>query len=327
MSIVVSEFAEKSSNANISSNRINGIRHAFVCLFLLGTLPIITNGRPDQLDAINFAFYLSLWQLISSLPLFTTELKSGNPGILARHVSSSVKQKTLVIIILTGIIFSITTFLYVLAFQNAGTINAAIALQAYPLFSLLLEAAILRSMKSKKEIAFTVILVSMIFYLGTLGTMRLENFSLWFGIALFVPLLWSIAHITIRQTISNSPITPNQITLTRVLISSFILGIISIVVNGFDSIIQGLLNPRFQVFALLMGLFYYLELVNWFYAIKDIEVSTASSITTPNPVITMILAIILLGESVESYQLLAMVGVFVSLYGLLYFGRKQSDAV
>jgi drug/metabolite transporter (DMT)-like permease len=72
-----------------------------------------------------------------------------------------------------------------------------------------------------------------------------------------------------------------------------------------------------------MGFIYYLELVNWFYAVKHVDVSVASSITTPTPVVTMILAIIFLHELIAMYQLIAMTVVIISLFGLLYFGKRK----
>ncbi|MFX0205536.1 MAG: EamA family transporter [Candidatus Hodarchaeota archaeon] len=117
--------------------------------------------------------------------------------------------------------------------------------------------------------------------------------------------MWSIAHVTIKNTLDKSPIT-NQVTFLRVLISSMILFAIAVSVNGVTGVINGLMHVEFQILAFLMGFIYYLELVNWFYAVKHVEVSVASSITTPTPVITTILDIIFLNESIELYQLLAM---------------------
>ncbi|MHA2111193.1 MAG: EamA family transporter, partial [Candidatus Hodarchaeales archaeon] len=154
-------------------------------------------------------------------------------------------------------------------------------------------------------------------------TLVIEGFSPWFGLALVVPILWSIAHVTIKNTLDKSPITPNQVTFLRVLVSSIILFTIAASVNGLNSVINGLFIVEFQIFGFMMGLVYYLELVNWFYAVKHVDVSVASSITTPTPVITMVLAIIFLNESIEIYQLLAMVIVILSLYGIIFSGRKK----
>lgn len=309
--------------SNFSARRLTGIKFSFVSLLLLGIMPIISNSRPQDLDAINFAFYLSLWELISSLPLLFLEMRSTKQGIFDRKLSREIRNKTLIIITITGIIFSLTTYLYVLSFEKAGTVSAAIALQAYPLFSILLETIFLKRRKTIGEFVFTLILITGIYYLGTEGSWAVNDFSSWFALALAVPLLWAIAHVTIKETISNSPITPLQITFLRVLISSIVLYFISGKINGFDLIHQGLFNKEFQILAFFMGLVYYIELVNWFYALKHIDVSVASSITTLTPVITMILAIFILHESVKIYQIIAMIVVFISLYGILYFGKSK----
>jgi drug/metabolite transporter (DMT)-like permease len=186
-----------------------------------------------------------------------------------------------------------------------------------------MESVFLQRKKNSGELAFTFLLIGGIYYLGTNGTWAIEGFSPWFGLALTVPFLWSIAHVTIKNTLDKSPITPNQVTFVRVLISSIILFTVAVSVNGVTNVIDGLIHIDFQIFAFLMGLFYYLELVNWFYAVKHVDVSVASSITTPTPVVTMILVIIFLHEPIKMYQLLSMGVVFISLYGLLYFGKRN----
>lgn len=311
-------------NSNFQPHRQTGIILSLSSLLLLGILPIISNSRPSDLDALDFAFYLSLWQLISAIPLLFFELNSSNKGIFDDKVDKSVRNSTLRIILITGVIFSFTTFLYVLSFEKAGTVSAAIALQAYPLFSILLETLFLGRKKNSGELLFTILLVTGIYYLGTEGTWIIKEFSPWFALALLVPFLWSVAHVTIKHTLDKSPITPSQVTFMRVLISSIVLFAISGFNNGFNVLINGITNPTFQLFAFFMGVVYYLELVIWFYAIKHVDVSVASSITTPTPIITLILAIIILKESVELYQITAMIVIFICLYGILYFGKQKN---
>ncbi|MHA2032692.1 MAG: DMT family transporter [Candidatus Kariarchaeaceae archaeon] len=310
------------SESKFHPSRNTGILLSIFSLLLLGILPIISNSRPNDLSALDFAFYLSLWELICALPLLFVELNGTNRGIFGNKVDKELRKQTLIIILITGMIFSVSTFLYVLSFEKAGTVSAAIALQAYPLFSIMIETLFLGRRKNSKELLFTIILITGIYYLGTEGTWAIKDFSSWFALALVVPILWSIAHVTIKNTLDKSPITPNQVTFFRVLISSVVLFIISGFDQNFDIVIDGLTNSKFQLFAFLMGLVYYLELVNWFYAIKHVDVSVASSITTPTPVITMIFAILILHETIAIYQISAMVIVFVSLYGLLYFGKE-----
>ena len=72
-----------------------------------------------------------------------------------------------------------------------------------------------------------------------------------------------------------------------------------------------------------MGLVYFLELIVWFYAVQHIDVSLASSITTPWPALTMVLAVIFLGNSVEIYQVVALVIVVACIYGLTLAGLRK----
>ncbi|TKJ19470.1 MAG: hypothetical protein CEE43_15030 [Promethearchaeota archaeon Loki_b32] len=224
---------------------------------------------------------------------------------------------------ITGIIFSISTFFYVYAFETAGTVSAAIAMQTYPLFSIVMEFILFKKKKRLPELIFTLLMILGVYYLGTEGTWLISGFSPWFALALIVPFLWGIAHVIIKHTLDTSPITPNQVTFFRVLVSSIILFGISSLLSGTNNILEGLIIIEFQFFGFLMGIVYYLELINWFYAVKHVEVSLASTITTPTPIITMIFALFTLKESVEIYQIIAMVTVFVSLLGLLWSGREK----
>ncbi|MFX1390647.1 MAG: EamA family transporter, partial [Promethearchaeota archaeon] len=155
-------------------------------------------------------------------------------------------------------------------------------------------------------------------------TWLIIGFSPWFALALIVPFLWSIAHVIIKHTLDTSPISPNQVTFFRVLISSSLLFIFTSLINGPIDVLEGLTNLEFLFFGFMMGFVYYLELINWFYAVKHVEVSIASTITTSSPIITMIFALIILREPVELYQIFAMIIVFVGLYGLLWFVRLNS---
>ena len=304
-----------------------GILYSFMSLVLLGLMPVISNSRPGQLDALNFALYLSIWQLIFSLPLVFAELRLGKPGIFAAELSDREKTRTIAIIMATGLIFGLSTFIYVLSVEKAGTVSAAIAIQAYPLFAIFWESIFLNRRKSKLELFFTGLLITALYYLGTDGTWRIGGMSVWFLVALGVPFLWSIAHVIIKEVLDTTPISPGQVTFFRVLVSSVALLLIALIINGSESVISGVVNKEFQWFALIMGFVYYLELIVWFYAVKHVDVSVASSITAPWPVVTMILATIFLHEEIFNYQIFAMAFVAISIYGLLYAGNKKRAAL
>lgn len=305
---------------------IKGVFLSFVSLLLLGMLPVISNSRPKNLESLPYAFYLSFWELICALPLTITESFSKNRGIFAKNLQPRLKRKTLSIMIITGAIFSVSTYFYVFSLEKAGTISAAIAIQTYPLFSIMIETLFFHKKKHWSELISTIFIITGLYSIGTRGTFLISDFSIWFAVALITPFLWSIAHVTIKHHLDRSPITPNQVTFIRVLVSSLILGILSYFVYGSDEITSGFVNIQFQKFAFLMGLVYYLELINWFYAVKHVNVSVASSITTPSPVITMVFAFIFLRERVYNYHYIGMTVVFIGLFSLVWTSSKHSKS-
>ncbi len=311
-------------NKAFQANKQTGVLLAFTCLILLGMLPVISNGRPAGLNALNFAFYLSFWQLLCSLPLLLNEYRRNTQGIFIRTLPASLRNRTILIILLTGFIFGLSTYVYVLSVEKAGTVSAIIAIQAYPLFAILWESIFFNKKKSKAELIFTFLLIAALYYLGTQGSWKIEGLSIWFLLALAVPFLWSIAHVIIKNTLDTTPITPIQVTFFRVFISAIFLFLTSISVNGLDMVINGMKVINFQISALSMGFVYYLELISWFYAVKHIDVSLASTITTPTPLVTMVLAVLLLQETIQSFQLISLLVVIISLYGILYKAKLHS---
>ena len=217
--------------------------------------------------------------------------------------------------------FGLSTYMYVVAAEKAGAVSAAVALQAYPLFAILWEALFLGKRKTRAELGFTALMIGALVYLITNGTFRISGISWWSVYALGIPLLWSVAHILLKRVLDTTPITPNQVTVSRLIISGVTLLLLQAVFGTPGDLQRGLADPDFQRAAFVMGFAYYLELIIWFYAIRHIEVSVASSVTVPAPAVTMLIAVTLLGQEVARYQVLAMMVIGVAMYGLLFAGK------
>lgn len=299
-----------------------GVALALVCLGLLGTMPIIANLRPAEVDALSFAFALSVWQVVFALPVFGVELKRGTKGIFGAHLTPPARRRMVGVALLTGAMFGLSTYLYVLAVTKAGAANAAIAIQAYPVFVILIETLALKRRKTLAELALTGVMIGALYFLGTGGTFRMSGLSPWVLVALGVPFLWSIAHVIIKEELSRTPITPIQVTLFRVGISTvFLFGVLALVAP--TDIAQSF-GAVLHLTSMAMGLVYFTELVFWFYAVRHIDVSLASSITTPWPALTMVLAVPILGERIEAYQIVALIVVIACIYGLTLLGLRKA---
>jgi drug/metabolite transporter (DMT)-like permease len=300
-----------------------GVAQAFVCLFLLGLLPILSNGRPAGSAALTFAAWLSVWQLLFSLPMLFREWRSGQRGAFGFSQSLPARRRTVAITFFTGALFAFSTWGYVLSFEKVGAVNAAIALQAYPIFAAALEAFWLGRRKNRAEIGFTLLILAALYYLATGGSWRPEGLSPYFAVALAVPALWSVAHLILRQALVETPITPNQVTTSRLLVCSAVLLPLALFIEGPEAVLAAAASPAFQASAVFMGFVYYVELIFWFNALQRIDVSVVSAIAVPAPAVTMVLAAVFLGESIAGWQVLALAVVAIGLYCLLRAGRKK----
>lgn len=310
--------------AHLTPSVAKGIALSFVCLSLLGTMPIISNLRPGEIDALAFAFALSVWQVVFGLPVFGLELATGTRGIFGAGLSPRQRKRMAVIAVTTGMLFGLSTYMYVLGVEKAGAANAAIAIQAYPVFAILWESLFLRRRKTPVELALTAMLIGALYFLGTGGTFRMSGLSPWFLVSLGVPFLWSIAHVIIKEELARTPITPTQVTFFRVVISAlFLLGVLAVVQA--DGVASGY-AAIFAFMSALMGLVYFVELVIWFYAVRHIDISLASSITTPWPALTMALSVPLLGDTIAPYQIGALLVVVASIYGLTLASLRKQPA-
>lgn len=300
-----------------------GIALALISLLLLGGLPIISDRKPDSFDALVFAGYVSLWQLVCSTPGFLLERRgraSRPPGEFTRLPA---QRRLAVLMIATGVMFGLATAMYIQGVDRAGAVSFAIALQAYPVLAILWETLFLGRGKSRPELFFTAVMIAALYVAGTEGRWTIEGFSPWFLFALGVPLLWSVAHVTLKEVIDATGITPSQIVFSRLLISTIFLWAAALIAGGPHDLVAALGDRRFQAFAVVMGVVYYLELINWFYAVRHIDVSLASSITAPAPIVTMLIAAVFLGDSVEMYQIVVMTVVVASLLGLIRAGSRS----
>ena len=299
-----------------------GVVLAFLCLTILGAMPILSNARPAGSSGLNFAVWLTAWQLLAALPLFFLERRrrerrpSAQPGL-------AVGGRTAAISLATGTMFGLATYMYVVAAEKAGAVSMVLALQAYPLFAILWEALFLGKRKSAAEMLCTLLMIGALYYLTTEGTLRVSGISRWSLFALGIPLLWSVAHILLKRVLETTPITPSGVTVSRLVISGIFLLLLAVVVEGGGAVVGALADPGFQRAAAIMGIAYYLELILWFHAMRHIDVSTGSTITVPAPAVTMLISVLVLGEGVQAYQVVAMAVIAVGIYGLLIAGRRK----
>ncbi|WP_026792123.1 DMT family transporter [Pleomorphomonas oryzae] len=300
-----------------------GVALALCCLMLLGAMPVIVGGRPAGASALTFALLYSVWQLVFSLPLTLAEARAGKGGVFRSGLPQGERRKILGTALFTGALFALAAWAYVLGFEKVGAVNAAIALQIYPLLAASLEAALFGRRKSRTELLFTLLIVGALFHLATGGRWQMTGLSPWFAVALAVPLLWAVAHVILRETLLRTAATPNEVTTSRLVIVVVLLTPLALVVDGPAAVVAAATDTMTEAFTVAMGLAYYVELILWFHAVRHIDVSVASSVTVPAPAVTLLLSMAFLGATAEAYQLAALTGVVAGLLGLMWASTRR----
>ena len=305
-------------------NPLTGVGFALLCLALLGAMPVLSNARPPGSDALSFAIWTTVWQLLAALPLFLVERGRANAPERPARPPAMGRVRLGLVALATGAMFGLSTYLYVLCAMKAGPVSMVIALQAYPFIAMGLEAAFLGKRRSRAEVGCTLLMVAALAYLATGGRFSLGALSWWTLLALAIPLLWSMAHLLLKRVLETTPITPNQVTVSRLVISGACLLLLQAVLGEGGQLAAAWSEPGFQRAAIILGGAYYLELLFWFHAMRHIDVSVASAVTVPAPAVTMLLSALFLGAGIETYQVAAMLLIAASLLGLLLAGRASA---
>jgi drug/metabolite transporter (DMT)-like permease len=304
-----------------------GILSAFACLGILGVLPVLANARPAAFDGLTFTVWLTIWQILSALPLYLRERAGGQRGLFETAGRGKSRSWTITVAVSTGVMFGLATYMYVVAAEKAGPVSMAIVLQAYPFMTMLAEAIFLKKRKTPAELGFTALMIAALFYLTTNGTFRIADISWWSVYALGIPALWTVAHLLLKtQVLNRTTLTLNQVTLSRLLVSGIFLAGLTLAIGDPRAVLAGLTDPGLQRAAAIMGIAYYIELIFWFQAIRHIDVSLASAIEVPSPAVTMLVALAFAGAAITGTQVLAMAAIVIGMYGLIFAGRAARRA-
>lgn len=291
-----------------------GVAYAVGCLAILAAMPLLVGARPEGSSALAFAALASAWQLVFAAPTAFAEARVSRRRAEGRSVARDVRRRAIVVVAATGVIFTASTLAYVVAVDRAGPVAAAAATQAYPLFAALIERFGLGVRRGAARWIVLAGLAAALFGAATGGAFAVSALSLWFLFALSVPLMWSVAHVILRLRLADGAVTPIETTFVRVLVSTSLLAVAGLAFA--PSLSVGAVDVRVQMAALAFGGVYFLELVLWFAAIRRIDVSLASAVTAPAPVVTAMAAAALAAASPTVGEIAAIV-VATALIGVL----------
>ena len=307
-------------------NYLKGLGFALIALFLVSFQPIIVIARPKVLDVYLFAAMTCIFIALFMLPLVLLERHKLNQQI--RSDISKSEENTLLLngwkmhkklLLYLGINFAIAQILFFAAYQLSGAINTSIAQQTTIIFGLLFGFFINHEKVSKTQILFSIVLLFGLTFAITQGSFNLLEFNIGVGLMMITAAIWMLAHAFTRPILDKEEITATQVVFIRNVISGTIL--ISTYFIFFPlSNINLLFDPINMFFFITIGFFYAFDVLYWYRAIQKIDISKASIIVSPMPILVAFFAYLILGEIFTIYHL---IGTLIVIGSIIMIVRKK----
>ncbi len=302
-------------NKNLKKGIIFGILGAF----FIGLQPVVANARPMIIDAYIFAAMTMTVEATIFFPLMLIERNKirynyKNNSIYIEELNSLLYgyKRNKLLLIFVGIAFGVGMFLFFLGYQLAGAINGSLAQKSALFFSLLFGFLILREKISKKQILFSILLFFGLILAVTQGSFNLLEFNAGVLILLLLACIWVFTHTISKPMLNRKEATAIQMVCMRnaigglILITTYLLFFPTENLNIFS-------DPLNYFWFFTMGIVYGSGLFCWYKTLIYLDISKASILVAPTPIITAIFAIIFLRENFTIYHLIGTVIVMFSI--------------
>ena len=296
-----------------------------ISLFLVSLQPIVAISRPRVLDVYIFAAMTCIIEATIFFPLMLIERqkikseiekKPSKSDEMLSFLNGWKKNKKMLLYI--GINFGIAQILFFAAYQFAGAINGSLAQQTTIIFALIFGFLINHEKISKTQILFSIILLFGLALATTQGNFNLLEINIGVLFMLITAMLWMLAHTFTKPILDRNESTSIQIVFIRNVISGVFLISTYFIFFPLENI-NIIFNPINQLFFIMMGLLYGFDVLFWYKCLNHIEVSKASVIVSPMPILTAFFAFLILGESFTIFHL---IGTIIIIFSIMIIVRK-----
>ncbi len=227
----------------------------------------------------------------------------------------SASWKSLTLIGIIGGSFAFWLFFTGLKMTTAG--RAAFLHKTLPIYAAFFAFFFLKEKLSKK------LLLSIVIVLCGLVVMELPEISLGINIGdmlvIAATILWALEY-TLSKKLMLEKESNWVVTFSRMFFGSIILIAIIILTGKTNELLS--LNLNQIIYILVSGFLLLLYVLTFYWGLKHINLAKASTILLLAPVISLILGIALLGETVSAMQL---IGSTLILIGLFFVIKSKSE--
>jgi len=282
-----------------------GVLLVLISIFFFGLHPIISKYA---LEIIN-PLFLGSMSILSAFIIPMLIL------IKKRRVKRLIERKNILYLFFIALFGSVIAFaLFFFGTKMTSGINASLLLQSEPLYSALIGYFILKESVGKRQLFAMILIIfgmSVILYNGTLAINYGDI------LILLAPLGWQISHTLVKKVIKK--IGTYVIVTGRFLYAFPVFLVLSTAfgANQFEVLIQ----PFYLSLILFIGVSEALGYILWVEAIRRINLSKATTLVSPYPILSVIFAWLILSELPSIYQVTGLISVIIGMY---IMGRIKS---
>jgi len=315
----------------LDNNLKKGIIFAVFGNIFVGFQPIVAISKPDSIDNLLFAMMTVFVEAIIFLPIMLLEIKrlkkkqAHEVGSVAQKYSFFKNfRKNLWFFLIIGLIFGINQVLFFYSYQMAGAVNGSLTQKTTVFFGLLFGYLILKERVNIVQILFSIILFFGLMISITQGFTLVGEFDTIALIGILIMLgiscLWMFGHSITRPLFIREEATPIQMVFIRNFLSGIIIFLFYIIFFPIGNFSQ-LLIPINLWFSFLMGLVYGAGLFCWYKTLSYLDVSKATILLSPTPIVTAVFAVFILGDVFTLYNLLGTIIVIVSIAFIMKYKK------
>jgi len=309
-------------------NTKKGLLFGGLGVFIVGFQPIVAIAAPQSIDAFIYAAMTCLVEAIMFFPLMLMEIKKNNSITTESNQSVSLStvwqnwKKNIWLIIIIGMIFGLNQLLFFIGYNLAGPINGALTQKTSVFFGLLFGVLILKERIKRTQIIFSIVLFFGLFLAITKGSfIGPYNIDIVFGvlILLFITILWMLGHTLTKSMFDRKEMTPTQMVFIRNIISGIILIITYLIIFPVENL-RVFNDPVNLFFFIAMGVVYGSGLFCWYKTLSYLDVSKATIVIAPTPIITSVFAVFLLGAVFTIFHL---IGTFLVIISIIIIVKQK----
>ena len=299
-----------------------GILFGLIGNLFVGFQPIIVKLSPSSLDAFIFAASTCLIEAILFFPIMLIEMRvnrlKGEKSDFKNKISFLKTWKNhFWLFIIIGVIFGLNQALFIFGYRLTGPIIGSLLQKTTVFFGLIFGFTILKEKVTKRQILFSIILfiglaIAIILGQNSQGSFEI-NLILGVFILLFITCLWMYGHTITKPVFNKNEVTPIQMVFVRNILSGIMLIVAYILffpIGNFSL----LAIPINQFFCIIFGVVYAIGLFCWYKTLYYLDVSKATIIFSPTPIVSAIFSTLILRSDYTVFHLIGTILVIVSIY-------------